>query len=224
MFLFAVPIYYIVRNIYISVGISNIIYIFLYIITISGILKNIHIKKQYIFLTLCLVLTPYSFGMLEYFNMMFYGGSCYSLKTLVPLLFIWIFLLFEKQENSRKEKLRRAIVLCLYFCFLFITSFSTGLYVMLCGIVPLLCCIVLDIWKAGTWTGRYHREHIGLITGSFIMFGAGYLFHQKFYGLASRTTMALTKIEIMPLISGHVSEEYLTYSVLLLRRISKPYL
>lgn len=194
-FLFALPIYYIVHNIFLAVGISNLIYVFLYIVVVVGIFKHINVNRKYILITLCLILTPYSFGMLEYFNMMFYGGSCYALKTLAPLLCIWLLLLFEKQSNTRREKWGKAIVLCMYLFFLFITSYSTGIYVMLCGITPICCYILFDIWKSGRWKGRYNRRQAGVILGSFIVFIAGYLLHEKFYGLVSRTTLRLTKIE-----------------------------
>ena len=72
-FLFAVPVYYLIHNIYTAVGIANMIYVVLYIVTICGIFRGLQVKKRYLFFTLCLVLTPYSFGMLEYFNMMFLG-------------------------------------------------------------------------------------------------------------------------------------------------------
>lgn len=194
-FLFAVPVYYLIHNIYTAVGIANMIYVVLYIVTICGIFRGLQVKKRYLFFTLCLVLTPYSFGMLEYFNMMFYGGACYSLKTLVPLLFIWLFMLFEKQGERKREKGLKAIVLLLYFFLLFVTSFSTGFYVMLCGILPLFGCMILDILKTGAWSGRYRRSQIGLAAGSVIVFVTGYLLHQKFYGLISRNGMMLTKIE-----------------------------
>ncbi len=194
-FLFAVPVYYLIHNIYTAVGIANMIYVALYIVTICGIFRGLQVKKRYLFFTLCLVLTPYSFGMLEYFNMMFYGGACYSLKTLVPLLFIWLFMLFEKQGERRREKGLKAIVLLLYFFLLFVTSFSTGFYVMLCGIFPLFGCMILDILKTGAGAGRYRRSQIGLAVGSVLVFGTGYFLHQKFYGLISRNGMMLTKIE-----------------------------
>lgn len=194
-FLFAIPIYYLVHNIFTAVGISNLIYVSLYLVTITGILSYVKVNQKYILAVLCLVLTPYSFGMLEYFNMMFYGGSCYSLKTLVPLLFIWLVLLLEKQSVSRRGRLGKAAVLAMYLFFLFITSFSTGIYVMLCGIFPLVCWMLLNVWRADRWMERYNKGQIGLLLGSFAAFAGGYLLHQKYYGLASRTNMNLTKIE-----------------------------
>lgn len=195
VFLFAWPIYYIVRNIFTAVGISNLIYMFLYIVVISGILKCVHVNRKYILITLCLVLTPYAFGMLDYFNMLFYGVSYYTLKTLVPLLCIWTLLLLEEKSITRKEQWIKTVVLCMYLFFLFITSFSTGIYVMLCGIFPICGCILINIWKSGKWNSRYNRRQAGVLLASLAVFIAGYLLHQKYYGLASRFNMKLTKIE-----------------------------
>lgn len=195
VFLFALPITYLVHDLFTAVGIANLVFVFLYIAAISGILQCCHISTRNILVVLCLVLTPYSFGMLEYFNMMFFGGACYSLKTLVPLLFLWLLLLLEKQDMPRWEKGMAAAVFFFFLFFLFITSFSTGIYVMLCGVVPLFCCMLWKAWRAGTWKGIYNRKQTILLVAAVLMFTAGYLLHCRFYGLASRTTMNLTRIE-----------------------------
>lgn len=194
-FLFAWPLYYIVRDIFTAVGIANLIYMMLYIIVIGGILRCVHVNRKYILITLCLVLTPYAFGMLDYFNMLFYGVTFYGLKTLIPLLCIWNLLLLEQQSTTRREKWGKAVVLCVYLFFLFITSFSTGIYVMLCGIFPICCCVLLDIWKSGKWNGRYNWRQAGVLLGSLPVFIVGCMLHQKYYGLTSRFNMKLTKIE-----------------------------
>lgn len=194
-FLFALPLYYIVHDIFKAVGIANLIYMVLYIIVIGGILKCVHVRRKYIWLTLCLVLTPYAFGMLDYFNMLFYGVTFYGLKTLVPLLCIWNLLLLKEQSTTRREKWCKATVLCVYLFFLFMTSFSTGIYVILCGIFPICCCALLDIWKSGKWNGRYNWRQAGVLLGSFLVFLVGNILHQKYYGLTSRFNMRLTKIE-----------------------------
>lgn len=195
VFLFALPLSYLVHNIYLAIGISNILYALLYTIIIAAILKEIHISMKFILYTLCLVLTPYSFGMLEYFNMMFFGGACYSLKTLIPLLFILLLIFCGKENMERGQKIMNRAAQCIYFIFLFATALSTGIYVILCGILPLLCYLLFDIWKAGSLKGKYNFKHALLIFESFVVFMAGYLFHKSMYGLVSRTTMELTKIE-----------------------------
>lgn len=195
VFLFALPISYLMHDLFIAVGIANLIFVFLYVTVVSGILRCVHISVKNILVVLCLVLTPYSFGMLEYFNMMFYGGACYSLKTLVPLLILWLILLLEKQDTSRRENGVAAAVALLLLFLLFITSFSTGIYVALCGIVPLFGCMLWKVWRAGGWKGIYNWKQTALFLACILVFAAGYLLHCRFYGLASRTTMNLTRIE-----------------------------
>lgn len=66
---------------------------------------------------------------------------------------------------------------------------------MLCGIIPVCCYVLFDIWRSGSWKGRYNRRQAGVLFGSFIIFFVGYVLHERFYGLVSRTTLRLTKIE-----------------------------
>lgn len=225
VFLFALPISLLVRDLFTAVGISNLILVLLYAAVISGILRCAGVNAKYILAVLCLVLTPYSFGMLEYFNMMFYGGACYSQKTLVPLLFLWLLLLLEKQDMTRRRKVLTAAAFFLFLFFLFITSFSTGIYVMLCGILPLFGCMLWKAWQAGTWKGIYNRGQTALLLAAVLTFAAGYLMHYRFYGLASRTTMNLTRIEnyavnfracirgIFDLFGATVSDEVTAFSI-----------
>lgn len=207
-FLFAIPLYFVTKDIFLSVGISNIILMILYLFTISRILHHAGAGRKFMYLTLCLVLTPYSFGMLEYFNMMFFGGACYSVKTLVPLLFILVIQLLS-EEREREEKGQQAkgelrqgakraefiIAFVLYFVLLFVTAFSTGMYTMLCGLLPVFICILIDIWTEGTNRKKYNQKHAVMLAGTLVLFTAGYILHNHFYPLTSRMDMKLTKIE-----------------------------
>lgn len=195
-FLFVVPLYYITNDIFLSVGIGNIILMILYIFVIYRIMHYAGVNKMFTYFALCLVLTPYSFGMLEYFNMMFFGGACYSVKTLVPLIFLLLVQLLTKKDFKEKvERIELGIVVILYAGLLFVTAFSTGIYTMLCGLLPMIACMVIDIWTSGSWKGKYNWKHISLIAGTFILFVIGYVLHNDFYPAVSRTTMRLTKIE-----------------------------
>ena len=88
----ALPIYAVSHNIFTSFGIANII--------ILSIFKRTRLQKGYALLSVSLVLMPYVSGMLEYFNMMFFNGSQYTVKVMVPLLFI---LLVTTEEDGRKK-------------------------------------------------------------------------------------------------------------------------
>jgi len=180
-FLFVVPLYYITNDIFLSVGIGNIILMILYIFVIYRIMHYAGVNKMFTYFTLCLVLTPYSFGMLEYFNMMFFGGACYSVKTLVPLIFLLLVQLLTKKDFKEKvERIELGIVVILYAGLLFVTAFSTGIYTMLCGLLPMITCMGIDIWTSGGWKGKYNWKHISLVVGTFILFVIGYVLHNDF--------------------------------------------
>jgi hypothetical protein len=191
-FLFALPLYYLLHNIFLAVGIANLLFIALYIRFVTELLQCAGVQRRFILFTLCLLLTPYSFGMLEYFNMLFFAGACYSMKVLVPLLLI---LLLAKQPAA-ELRVRRVLQVLLFLFLLFMTVFSTGFYVLLCGILPVLLGAALQIWKqGGPKPGQCGRKNLSLLTAMILTAAAGYAMHQHYYGLASRTDMKLTKLD-----------------------------
>lgn len=196
-FMFAAPIFSGgVKNIFLAIGLANILMVGLYIFVISRILIHANVKRVYIWFTLCLVITPYSFGMLEYFNMLFFGASWYSVKTIVPLMFLLLIqLLSKKSYVKRAEKAEFWAVLIIYAVLLFITTLSSGFYTVLCGILPIIVCMILDIWTDGEKTQKYNKGHLGLIAGSFIVFLFGYILHNDIIPSGARTNLQLTKVE-----------------------------
>ena len=133
----AVLIYKITGNIFLAYGIANILNALLIGYCIYRVLAIAVAALRYRLLGIAMVLAAYVFGMLSYNNMMFFGGSQYVYKVLLPLLFLMVF--FSARENKK-----RYIFECVVFYGLFaLTSFSSGLYVFLSGIVPIIICGVL---------------------------------------------------------------------------------
>lgn len=186
----ALPIYAVSHNIFTSFGIANIIMALFYIVIILSIFKRTRLQKGYALLSVSLVLMPYVSGMLEYFNMMFFNGSQYTVKVMVPLLFI---LLVTTEEDGRK-KAGNIAAMVLYAFLLFLTSLSSGFYVMFCGILPLLLSALLDFMGDGGFK-KYGRYHICLCAVSFAAFLCGTL-TSKFLEIQARgNLMLLTKAE-----------------------------
>lgn len=195
-FLFAVPIYYVTQDLFLAAGISNIIYIVFYIGVIWGILHHAGVNRKFIYVTLTLALTPYSFGMLEYFNMLFFSLASYTVKVLVPLLLVWIILLFvRKEELTGWKRIGRACIVITYLGLLLVTSVSSGIYVMMCGIAPVVLCLLYDIWVDGGLQGKYNKKHMYMISVSVLIFFLGCMIHANLYDTASRTDMKLTMLE-----------------------------
>lgn len=136
--LLAAPIYGVIHNIYISFGIANIIIMFLYLYIISALLCRMDITKPYRIAALGLILIPYSFGQLNYYNMTFFAGGQYAVKALIPLLLIWLLTADEKEEKNISWYLIAALCSILAL----VSGISSGPYVLLCGIVPVVLCYV----------------------------------------------------------------------------------
>ncbi len=138
--LFALPIYAITKNIYLSFGIANILFLIIFI----GSLFYLFNGKNFIYPIFAanLICIPYSLGMLDYFNMMFFCGSQYILKVLLPIMFIAILVNSDVREKS---KIAYSVFTVAFIIFFAITSISSGIYVFATGIMPVLC--VYLIWK-----------------------------------------------------------------------------
>lgn len=143
--LFAIPIYAVTNDIYIAFGAANIIFMGLYIYTFSGIMKKLGVNRFLRIITFILLLIPYSFGQLLYYNMMFFSGGQYIVKALIPALLIWI-LCNNIEENSFSFNWILMTILCSFLTF--ISSISSGMYIIMSAIIPIgLCYLWFDISK-----------------------------------------------------------------------------
>ncbi len=142
----AVFIYGITGNIYISFGIADIVLTVLLLYTVYRILKRLNIKNEVILFTFLLILIPYSFGQLLYYNMTFFSGGQYLVKTLVPLLLIDLI----SDDISGKIRYNLTGILLYFLCF--ICAVSSSLYVFLTGIMPVFACYI--------WCGFFNKEKI----------------------------------------------------------------
>lgn len=138
-FLLAVPIFKITKDIFLSLSIANIIFLFLYLLVIFRILYLNNVQLKWILCVMTLVVTPWAVGMLDYFNMLFYQASQYTVKTLVPLLLVLIVFQLEKLKKDHIGSIIELIItLLIYTSLLYCTALSTGTYTFICGIFPVI--------------------------------------------------------------------------------------
>lgn len=76
-----------------------------------------------------LVIMPYAFGMLDYWNMLFFNAAQYTVKLAVPLLWMGLFLCAAPR---RRDGVLLAAACLLTVC----TAFSSGVYLPVCGLAP----------------------------------------------------------------------------------------
>lgn len=192
----AIPIYFFTRNIYLSFGLANIIFLALFIYVIWKICKRAEVGPNGVLITLSLLLMPYSYGMLEYFNMLFVDCAQYFVKVLIPLLLI-LLLTAEGDERRSRSNIFIGIV---YIVLLFISSMSSGLYVVLCGILPVILALALIFFnknmkaeKGRIWSlGRYV---IGVLGSSAAFSAAGFICNKLMGGVSRGNNMPVVTID-----------------------------
>lgn len=169
--LFAVPFYLLLNDIYTAFALSNMIFVSLWIWTVFRLFRGAGYGVEYALLALDIILIPYGLGMLEYFNMLFFNGGQYVVKALCPLMLIA--LLFDRGQEKGKSRACRVIAFvyaALYAFFLCLTTVSSGIYVAVCGIVPVLGAAV---YHELTSTNRLSRRTAvcGLLSAVMIVCG-----------------------------------------------------
>lgn len=143
--LVALPIYGICKNIYISFGLANIIIALAYAAIVVKLFKRMNIDKAYGILTAFMLIIPYSFGQLCYYNMMFFAGGQYSIKVIVPLILLCLLTdeqVFrngcdDKVQIDNKKVIIWWIVAVISWILCGLCGLSSGPYVLVSGVAPI---------------------------------------------------------------------------------------
>lgn len=184
----AMPIYGITGNIILSFAIANTLNIFIFSVIVWVLMKSVNISNRYIFLALAIILMPYSWGMLNYANMLFYSGAQYIYKVLLPIALLALF-------HYTPKKTEHFLYMMLYVfteILVFMTISSSSIFVIACGIIPIFACRILYMFVKKELPSK--KEAALLISTTIVMIGA-YLMHIA-YGVASNADgMSLRTLE-----------------------------
>lgn len=132
--LFALPIYGITKDIFLSCGLSNIILTGIFIACVFFLFSGK--KLLYPLLAANLICIPYGMSMLGYFNMMFFSGTWYNIKVLLPILLVGVLLSTERQQKTKLDKNASLCFTYVYIFLLALNCISSGSYTTLCGLIP----------------------------------------------------------------------------------------
>lgn len=184
--LLAIPFYAVTNDIWFSFALSNSLYCFVLLYTLLTIFRNCHTRAESALLVCCLFFIPYSFGMLDYMNMLFVRASQYSIKILIPLLTIALLTLRDRKP------LRDAILAAIWLALVFISSFSSGLFPFITGILPILGAYLIDAIYRKDRTSISARKTALLAAGSALSI-IGFAVHQHYRISQSGMDAALTQ-------------------------------
>lgn len=133
--------YGITKNAFTAFGLANIVTVIVYACLFYDILKQEDVKKNMRLLAVLFLLTPYSTGQLGYMPMLFTSAGSYAYKLLVPLLLIDILVRMHKGQEIKKYWY---LILFATF-FVFDTAVSSGEYILLCAVLPLVGYEILHV-------------------------------------------------------------------------------
>lgn len=133
--------YGITKNAFTAFGLANIVTVIIYVGLFYDILKQADVAKNMRLLAVLFLLTPYSTGQLGYMPMLFTSAGSYAYKLLVPLLLIDILVRMHKGQGIRKYWY---LILFATF-FVFDTAVSSGEYILLCAVLPLIGYEILHV-------------------------------------------------------------------------------
>lgn len=133
--------YGITKNAFTAFGLANIVTVNVYAFLFYDILKQADVKKNMRLLAVLFLLTPYSTGQLGYMPMLFTSAGSYAYKLLVPLLLIDILVRMHKGQEIKKYWY---LILFATF-FVFDTAVSSGEYILLCAVLPLIGYEILHV-------------------------------------------------------------------------------
>lgn len=139
--LLGVLFYGITKNAFTAFGLANIVTVIVYAFLFYDILKQADVKKNMRLLAVLFLLTPYSTGQLGYMPMLFTSAGSYAYKLLVPLLLIDILVRMHKGQEIKKYWY---LILVATF-FVFDTAVSSGEYILLCAVLPLIGYEILHV-------------------------------------------------------------------------------
>lgn len=174
--------YGITKNIYIAYALADSLALALYIWVFRDVLKQLRVEPVYRLFAYIVLLTPYSLEPLGYMPMMFTNAAYYTLKVLIPVMLIDILLRIYRGISLKKS----APLLVICGVSLFLTGFSCGLYLFICGLLPLIFYELWKVLRSGDIRSVLNKRILVLLAGTGI-FGLG-LITSKLYGQSSYTS------------------------------------
>ena len=137
--------YRLTGNIFLSRGIANNLVVLLYLFIVSSVLKKLSLSETWRRFGILLFFIPYSMYILGYWRTLFAGGGFFAFRALVPLLIISLILDIDKDKEFKEYAPRALLTLFIVF----LTGLSSGAYVMLCAVFPLILWEVARAFMKG---------------------------------------------------------------------------
>ena len=145
--LIAAPIYSVTHNVYLSFAIANAIIAALLICLILRLFDRFGVKLKTALMACNLILIPYAFGMLDYFNLLMFNGSQYVFRIMIPI----ILLIILKTPKEKRIGVENILLGILGLVLIIIASISSGVYIIVSCVLPVAAMVIWSVLKINDW-------------------------------------------------------------------------
>lgn len=189
--LLASLVYGLIGNVFVAMGLVNLIFIALFCLVLYGIMRRLELSDFAMLLFFCIIFTPYMSmpdraNNIQYFFVMYVDCAAYLVK--ISIIF-FLFLVHERVQAAGIKKSTLCLVIISYIALL-LTSISSGYFVLIFGIVPMLVVYIVHGIIQDQWDSGKVRAGVYLL-GCILISLIGKVIASKFLGFESRDTSAV---------------------------------
>lgn len=138
--LLAVPLYGLTKDVFIAYGLSNNCLILVFTFFLNRICNDLNLNRAHKYFSISLVFTIFTHHQLGYIDCLFTNAAHYGWRVLsiIVLLSIMIRLISGKSISQQYG----SVAVC--YLLLFVSGASSGSYILICGIFPLIIYLCLN--------------------------------------------------------------------------------
>lgn len=179
--LFALPFYGLTGDPVLALHLADGVLVFAWAGVVWLLCRRLGARRGTAALAVLLVLAPWRFGMLDYWNMLFLNAAQYSFKVLLPLLLFALLL-------ARRPRAGDWLLAAFCLAGIGLTGLSSGVYTAACGLAPVLLWFFWRCWRQACRPSAYQGVCAG---GAVLATGAGLWANAAFGAAAKGDSMTL---------------------------------
>ena len=179
--LFALPFYGLTGDPVLALHLADGVLVFAWAGVVWLLCRRLGARRGTAALAVLLVLAPWRFGMLDYWNMLFLNAAQYSFKVLLPLLLFALLL-------ARRPRAGDWLLAALCLAGIGLTGLSSGVYTAACGLAPVLLWFLWRCWRQACRPSAFQGVCAG---GAVLATGAGLWANAAFGAAAKGDSMTL---------------------------------
>lgn len=199
----AAPFYTLTKDIYVSFALANTLITLVVLFLIIRVMKQLGTTNKNAVMACNLILIPYSFGMLDYYNMLFFNGSQYVIRIII-ILTLFSLILCDKERRLRPINIVLGVM---EMALIVIAAIASGAYILLVCLLPMILVMVLNVLIQGRF-GIYDKYQYIVCGVSLVLAVIGLVINHRLEVAMIGNSMSLLRWYDFRYYLGAVTEGY----------------